>query len=79
MIKPINNNVLLQTKNNNNSLIFMPNEHNDFYVVVAQSDDIKINLLNKSVFVTEGLIKVEYSNKEYYLCPVEKILAVVED
>ena len=57
----------------------MPNEHNDFYVVVAQSDDIKINLVNKSVFVKEGLIKVEYSNKEYYLCPVEKILAVVED
>lgn len=79
MIKPINNNVLLKVKNNNNSLIFMPNEHNDFYMVVSQSDDIKINLENKTVFVKEGLIKVEYDNTEYFLCSVDKILAVVED
>ena len=59
MIKPINNNVLLQAKNNNNSLIFMPNEHNDFYVVVAQSDDIKINLLNKEVKM-EMSLSIEY-------------------
>ena len=79
MIKPINNNVLLKVKNNNNSLIFMPNEHNDFYMVVSQSDDIKIDLENKTVFVKDGLIKVEYDNAVYFLCSVDKILAVVED
>ncbi len=78
MIKPVNKNVLLKSENNTNSIIIMPNEHNDFYMCIAQGDCVSLNLVNKRVFVKEGLIKVEYEGKEYFLCDEKNILAVEE-
>jgi co-chaperonin GroES (HSP10) len=79
MIKPVNKNVLLKRKNNESSIIIMPKEHNDFYMCISQGDEVSLNLVNKCVFVKEGLIKVEYDGKEYYLCDEKNILAVVEE
>ena len=78
MIKPVNKNVLLKSENNNNSIIIMPKEHNDFYMCIAQGESVSLNLVNKRVFVKEGLIKIEYENKEYFLCEEKNILAVEE-
>ena len=78
MIKPVNKNVLLKSENNNNSIIIMPKEHNDFYMCIAQGDCVCLNLVNKRVFVKEGLIKVEYEGCEYFLCEEKNILAVEE-
>lgn len=79
MIKPVNKNLLLKSENNTNSIIIMPKEHNDFYVCVAQGENVNLNFVNKTVFVKEGLIKVEYEGAEYYLCEQDNVLAVVED
>ncbi len=79
MIKPVNKNVLLKRKMNQKSIIIMPEEHNDFYVCLSQGNNVLLDLVNKTVFVKEGLIKVEYENEEYYLCDVDNILAVVEE
>ncbi len=78
MIKPVNKNVLLKSENNNNSIIIMPKEHNDFYMCIAQGESVCLNLVNKRVFVKEGLIKVEYEGCEYFLCEEKNILAVEE-
>ena len=51
MIKPVNKNVLLKSKNNQNSIIIMPKEHNDFYMCIAQGELVGLNLVNKRVFV----------------------------
>lgn len=79
MIKPIQKNVLLKKENNKNSIIIMPEEHNDFYVVIAQGNEVVNELTSKKVIVKEGLIKVEYDGQDYFLCKEENILAVVEE
>ena len=79
MIKPVNKNLLLKCENNTNSIIIMPKEHNDFYVCLAQGENVDFNFVNKTVLVKDGLIKVEYNNQEYFLCEEKNILAVVED
>ena len=79
MIKPVNKNVLLKSKNNQNSIIIMPKEHNDFYVCIAQGNEVVNELTSKKVIVKEGLIKVEYDGQDYFLCKEENILAVVEE
>ena len=79
MIKPINKNLLLKSKNNESSIIIMPKEHRDFYTCISQGDAVSLDFVNKCVFVKEGLIKLEYNNEEYYLCEEKNILAVVEE
>lgn len=79
MIKPVNKNLLLKCKNKENSIIIMPKEHNDLYVCISQGENVEFDFVNKTVFVKEGLIKVEYESEEYYLCEEKCILAVVEE
>lgn len=79
MIKPVNKNVLLKREKSANSIIIMPKEHNDFYMCIAQGELVSLNLVNKRVFVKEGLVKVEYDGEEYFLCEEKNILAVVEE
>ncbi len=79
MIKPINKNLLLKSDNITNSIIIMPKEHNDFYLCILQGEAVSLNLVNKRVFVKEGLIKLEYAGEEYYLCEEKNVLAVVEE
>lgn len=79
MIKPVNKNVLLKREKSANSIIIMPKEHNDFYMCIAQGELVGLNLVNKRVFVKEGLVKLEYDGEEYFLCEEKNILAVVEE
>ena len=78
MIKPVNKNVLLKSENNQNSIIIMPKEHNDYYLCIDQGDGVCLKLVDKTVLVKEGLIKIEYEGCEYFLCDEKNILAVVE-
>ena len=79
MIKPINKNLLLKSKNNESSIIIMPKEHSDFYTCISQGYAVCLVFVYKFVFVKVGLIKLEYKNEEYYLCEEKNILAVVEE
>lgn len=79
MITPLGKNVLLKRKEKKSSIIYVPEEKNDLYLVLNQGSDVLISLINKTVYVKEGLHILEIDDNEYYIVNYENILAVVEE
>lgn len=79
MITPLGQNVLLKKKENEQSIIYIPNQCSDLYIVCGQGTNVEASLVNKCVFVKEGLVSLEHDGCEYFIVNYKNILAVVEE
>ncbi len=80
MLKAIHNNVILQkTSFSSNKTIIMPNVDNQIYVVLHVGSEVSTIKIGQMVVVKETPKKITINFDEYYICPVENIMAIWEE
>lgn len=80
MLKAIHNNVVLQKESSTmNKGIYMPHVENDAYVVLGIGEEVSTVKVGQKVIIKEQPKKVILGLDEYYICPIENIIAIWED
>lgn len=80
MLKAIHNNVILQKETSTtNKGIYMPNVDNDTYVILCVGEEVSTVKTGQKVIINEKPKKIIKGLDEYYICPVENIIAIWED
>ncbi len=80
MLKAIHNNVVLQKESSTAKKgIYLPNVDNDAYVILGVGEEVSTVKVGQKVIIKEQPKKVVMGFDEYYICPVENIIAIWED
>lgn len=80
MIKAIHNNVVLQLKTNQmQGSIYMPKSSDDSFIVLNIGSEVSTIKIGSVVILREKPQKYNDGLNDYYITPVDNIIAIVED